>query len=424
MAPFHPTQRDSRRCLIAAYALTVLWGALYAGFAHGALCDEPGHLGVLTHFAEHKLGWPDHLTTPPGYHLVALALGGGQPSLTAARLTSTLFALVGLTAFAGAWRRLHAQPAGPATLLFALLPIFQPFTGLAYNDVPALALLLCAFWAQLADRLPTATLALVLACLVRQTNLIWIPFLILWEIQRAPRPAGQTLTQHAVTIAFTRTRGYVIILVVAAALILYAGRLTPGTANRNDLRPNPAAFTFAALLFGALGLPVWFAHVRSAGKRWIAFARVHRVRTTASFIAGAALIAGFAATYTNPHEWNRELWWEGVRFTLLRNWPLIYIEKMPALRVVAGCGVILAVAAGAQLCRTAPHGRMLALSLLFSAALIGSNYLVDPRYYLTPAAFLLLLIRPARRDFFLLGGWWLLIALVHDPFILAGLSLW
>jgi len=97
---------------------------------------------------------------------------------------------------------------------------------------------------------------------------------------------------------------------------------------------------------------------------------------------------------------------------------------MPALRVVAGCGVILAVAAGAQLCRTAPHGRMLALGLLFSAALIGSNYLVDPRYYLTPAAFLLLLIRPARRDFFLLGGWWLLIALVHDPFILAGLSLW
>ena len=194
MAPIHPAQRDSRRCLIAAYALTILWGALYAGFAHGALCDEPGHLGVLTHFAEHKLGWPDHLTTPPGYHLVALALGGGQPSLTAARLTSTLFALVGLTAFAGAWRRLHAQPAGPATLLFALLPIFQPFTGLAYNDVPALALLLCAFWAQLADRLPTATLAVVLACLVRQTNLIWIPFLIFWEIQRAPRPAGQTRT--------------------------------------------------------------------------------------------------------------------------------------------------------------------------------------------------------------------------------------
>lgn len=424
MAPFHPTLRDSRLYLIAAYTLTLLWGVLYAGFAHGALCDEPGHLGVLYHFAEHKPGWPDHLTTPPGYHLIALALGGGQPSLTAARLTSTLFALLGLTAFAGAWRRLHAQPAGPATLLFALLPIFQPFTGLAYNDAPALALLLCAIWAQLADRLSTATLAFVLACLIRQTNLIWIPFLILWEIQRTPRPVGQTLAHHAVTIAFTRTRGYVIILVAAAALILYAGRLTPGTANRNDLRPNPAAFTFATLLFGALGLPVWFAHVRSAGARWIAFARVSPARTAAGFIAGAALIAGFAATYTNPHEWNRELWWEGVRFTLLRNWPLIYIERMPVLRVVAGCGVILAVAAGAQLCRTAPHGRMLALSLLFSAALIGSNYLVDPRYYLTPAAFLLLLIRPARRDFFLLGGWWLLIALAHDPFILAGLSLW
>jgi hypothetical protein len=113
-----------------------------------------------------------------------------------------------------------------------------------------------------------------------------------------------------------------------------------------------------------------------------------------------------------------------VRFTLLRNWPLIYIDRIPALRVVAGFGIILAVVAGAQLGRTSPHGRILALSLLFSAALIGSNFLVDPRYYLTPAAVLLLLIRPARRDFFLLMGWWVLIALVHDPFILAGLSLW
>ena len=422
-----PTQlrlRESRLCLIAAHALTLLWGALYAGFAHGALCDEPGHLGVLYHFAEHKPGWPDHLTTPPGYHLIALALGGGQPSLLAARLTSTLFALVGLTAFAGAYRRLHAQPAGPATLLFALLPIFQPFTGLAYNDVPALALLLGAIWAQLADRLPTATLALVLACLVRQTNLIWIPFLILWEIQRTPRPAGQTLAPHAITITFTRTRGYVIILAAAAALILYAGRLTPGTANRNDLRPNPAAFTFAVLLFVGLGLPVGLAHLRSTGARMVALARSRPARTAAACLGGAALIAGFAATYTNPHEWNRELWWEGVRFTLLRNWPLVYLEKVPVLRGVAGLGVIIAVIAGAQLARTSPHGRMLGLSLLFSAALIGSNFLVDPRYYLTPAAFLLLLIRPGRRDFYLLVGWWLGIALVHDPFILAGLSLW
>jgi hypothetical protein len=416
--------RFSRLCLTAAFTLTLVWGALYAGFAHSALCDEPGHVGVMIHFAEKKPGWPDHLTTPPGYHLVALALGGGQPSLTAARVTSTLVALLALTAFAGAWRALHARPAGPATLLFALLPIFQPFTGLAYNDVPALALLLCAIWAQLAGRLPTAALALALACLVRQTNLVWAPFLILWEILRTPAPPARPLWRHALAVTFTGTRGYVIVLAAAAAVILYAGRLTPGTANSNDFRPNPAAFTFAALLVVTLGLPVWLDHLRPALGCFATAVR-RRPAFAALWLAGVvATVALLAFTYTNPHAWNRDLWWDGVRFTLLRNWPLIYIEKFPALRVVSGLAVVFAVLALAHLCRASQHRRPLALSLAFAAALLGSNYLVDPRYYLTSAAFLLLFIAPSRRAFFLLAGWWAFIALLHDPFILTGYSLW
>jgi len=78
----------------------------------------------------------------------------------------------------------------------------------------------------------------------------------------------------------------------------------------------------------------------------------------------------------------------------------------------------------ARLCRAQTHGRALAPTFSFAAALLGSNYLVDPRHYLAPAAFLLLFIAPARRDFLLHGAWWLLIALVHDPFIVAGYSLW
>ena len=419
--------RFSRLCLAGAFALTFLWGVLYARYAHSALCDEPGHLGVLYHFAEKKPGWPENLTTPPGYHLVALALGGGHPSLTAARLTTTLFAFLALTAFAGAWRMLHARPAGPATLLFALLPIFQPFTGLAYNDVPALAVLLCAAWAQFSGRTWTAAILLALACLVRQTNVVWAPFFILWEIFRADPPATTpTLPfwRRALVTTVTRAAGHVVVLALTAAILLYAGRFTPGTVNGNDLRPNPAAFTFAALLLVTLGLPVWLAHLRPA---LACFATASRRRPifAALWLTTAAVIAGIvAATYTNPHGWNRDLWWDGVRFTLIRNWPLIYIEKIPALRVLAGAAVVFATLALAHICRAQRHGRALALTFPFAAALLGSNYLIDPRYYLAPAAFLLLFITPARRDFFLLAAWWTLIALVHDPFIVAGYSLW
>lgn len=416
--------RFSRRCLVAAFGLTLVWGALYTGFAHGPLCDESGHVGVITHFAEDRPGWPSNLTTPPGYQFFALVLGGGQPSLTAARLTSTLFGLLALAAFAGAWRRLHARPAGPATLLFALLPIFQPFTGLAYNDVTALAFLLCAVWAQLAGRLPTAALALGAACLVRQTNLVWVPFFILWEILRQPPPAATSRWHHAVTTTFNRMRGHVILLGLAAAIFLYAGRFTPGTANSNDLRPNPAAFTFAALLVVTLGLPVWLAHLRPAVAGFTAAAR-RRPAFAALWLTAAAVIVGLvAATYTNPHGWNRDLWWDGTRFTLLRNWPLVYIEKIPALRILTGVLVVFATLALAHLCRAQRHGKALALMFPFGAVLLGSNYLVDPRYYLTPAALLLLLSVPDRRDFFRLAAWWALIALIHDPFILTGYSLW
>jgi hypothetical protein len=283
---------------------------------------------------------------------------------------------------------------------------------------------LCAVWAQLGGRLPTAALALGAACLVRQTNLVWVPFFILWEILRQPPPAATSRWHHAVTTTFNRMRGHVILLGLAAAIFLYAGRFTPGTANSNDLRPNPAAFTFAALLVVTLGLPVWFAHLRPALAGFTAAAR-RRPAFAALWLTTAAVIVGLVAgTYTNPHGWNRDLWWDGTRFTLLRNWPLVYIEKFPALRVLTGVLVVFATLALAHLCRAQRYGRALALMFPFGAILLGSNYLVDPRYYLTPAALLLLFIVPDRRDFLRLAAWWAFIALIHNPFILTGYSLW
>ena len=201
-------------------------------------------------------------------------------------------------------------------------------------------------------------------------------------------------------------------------------RQTPGTANSNDLRPNPAAFVYAALLLVTFGLPVWLTHLRPALAGFATAARRRPAFATVWLLGVAAVIALVAVNYTNPHGWNRDLWWDGVRFTLLRNWPLVYIDQLPPLRVVAGAAVVFATFACAHLCRAQAHGRALALTLPFAAALLGSNYLVDPRYYLTPAALLLLFIAPSRRDFLLLAAWWLLIAAVHDPFILAGYSLW
>src|SRR5207244_3229380 len=137
--------RLDRLCLAAAFGVTIVWFFVYNHFRPDYLVDESGHLGNIYHFLEGKPGWPEQMTMLPGYHFVVTALWQLHPPfrlLTLARLVSTLFSLGGLAAFAFAWRRIHGRHPGRATLLLALLPILQPFTGMAYTDAPALALVL------------------------------------------------------------------------------------------------------------------------------------------------------------------------------------------------------------------------------------------------------------------------------------------
>src|SRR5438874_1488153 len=133
MDPVARETRTGRLCLAAAYGLTLAWFFVFNHFRPDYLVDESGHLGNIYHFLEHKPGWPEQMTMLPGYHYIVAALWQLHPPvnlLTLARLVSTLTALLGLTAFASAWRRVHDSSPGRATLLLALLPICQPFGAL------------------------------------------------------------------------------------------------------------------------------------------------------------------------------------------------------------------------------------------------------------------------------------------------------
>lgn len=419
--------RFSRACLIAAFALTVLWGLIYARFAHSPLCDESGHFSIVYHFAEGRPGLPANLTMPPGYHFVVLALSGEYPSLRRARLTTTLFALLGVAAFAGGWRQLHGRPPGPATLLFALLPILQPFTGMIYSDAPGLAVLLCAAWAQFAGRGWGAAGLLSIACFIRQTNLVWVAFFIAWEackVLSARQDGSDPLGRRVCKTVIARAGGHLLVLVAAAAIIAAAGRFTPGTDNGNALRLNPAAFHFAALLVVFLGLPIWFTQVGPMFSTFRAALSGQPKRTLWWVAAGVIIVVLLAATFENPHPWNRYLWLDQMRYTVLRNWPLIWIDTHLPLRLASGAAIVFSALAITKICCRPPYGLSVALTLPFAVALIGSNSLVDPRYYITPIVLVLLFVRPSPREFRLLGRWWALICLVHAPFIIAGYSLW
>ena len=414
--------RAHRACWVAAIAVTVAWFFGFDHFRPDYLVDEPGHLGNIYHFLEGKPGWPEHMTMLPGYHFTVAALWQLHPPiklLTLARFVTTVTALLALFAFGRAWTLLHRRPAGPAVLLVALLPILQPFTGLAYTDIPGLAFLLLAVASHYAGHRVIAVLLLGAAIWLRQTNVIWAGFLIAAEYCRSASPRGAFLA---------RTRWLMLLLAVAALAIvvavLTAGRLTLGAHSDNALRFNPANLHFAGLLGLLLGLPVWLAHTPDACRRFLSTLRARPALTLGSSSLALALAAALALTFANPHPWNRDLFWDGCTFTLLRNWPLFWLNAHPALRALSGLNCVLMVIALGVAFAGQPRRRELWLALAVGALLPLTNGLVEPRYYIPGAVMVLLLLDLAPTPLRRLAAWWLLLCAIHAPFVAVGRSLW
>lgn len=407
-----------RACYVVAVAVTLGWVWVYSTWQPGSLVDEGGHLGNILHFIAGKPGWPEAMPMLPGYHYMVISLRELWPGLDplyAARWTTALVTLVGFAAFALARQRLTGRPAGRETLLLALLPLAHPFTGLAYTDMPALAFVFVAWWAQVSGRYAFAALVLVGAVALRQTNLVWAVFFVLWEWIRDDVPRGTWLRRVAWLLVF---------LAMAAGTILVVGRLTVGSQHGNAFKFNIASLHFSAALLLVLGLPVWLAHAR---KTWGLWANLWRARRgLAAVFAGVGLTAVVVLTLTfaNPHIWNRELFWEGCSFTLLRNWPLVAIDAHPWLRVISALNIVLMALAVALVISRQRRAKALWLVLAIGAVPVVTNGLVEPRYLISGAGFALCLLGIGRSDWRRLALWWGVLSAVHAPFVFKGLSLW
>jgi hypothetical protein len=389
------------------------------------LCDEPGHWGIIEHFRDGKPGWPDTLPHPPGYHYAVLALTGGHPSPNAARLVTCLFALGALAAFAGCWRHWHGRPAGAVLLLYALLPILQPFNGMIYTDVPALALVLAGGWAQLSGRRWTAGAFMAAACFIRQTSVIWAACFIVFELLRTPSSASDLRSRLVdwVRTAFVRAPGLVAVHGAVAAVVLWAGRLTPGTNHGNAFSPNPATLYFGGALLFTLTLPLWFTHGPQLARTLLP-AIASRTRRIGAILLGLAALAGLALAYRNPHVWNQVLWWDDTSFTLVRNWPLVAADRWPVMRWGLAALVVAGIAGAWAAAQTQRFRRELLVVAAFSIALLASNALVEPRYFITTAVLVLLLTEISARATLVLSVWFALICAAMGPLIATKLALW
>jgi hypothetical protein len=419
-----PESCADRTCLALACAIPVAWFFIFNAARPDYLVDEGGHMGNIYHFLEGKPGWPEQMTMLPGYHFIVAALWQLHPPirlLSLSRLLCALSAVLATLSFAYTWRKVRASTpqqsagAGRAALLFSLLPILQPFSALAYTDYPALCFVLVAFHAQVSGQRWLAAFLFAGAVCLRQTNLLWAAFAVGWEIFRQE---GQRQT------LWPRVRGLLLLLGVAFVVVRATGRTTVGTQTGTDLRFNPTALHFGAVLGLLLALPALAAAIPGAVSRVRSTTKRHLLPTLAITAVAVGAAAVLAVTFSNPHQWNRDLTWPGCTFTLLRNWPLVWIDAHPWLRVASAMNLVLMSAAAGLLVMGQPQRRALMLALAAGAAFPLANSLVEPRYFIPGAALTLLFVDFTPTTLRRLAIWWAVLDVVHAPFIARGLSLW
>jgi hypothetical protein len=161
-----------------------------------------------------------------------------------------------------------------------------------------------------------------------------------------------------------------------------------------------------------------------AVRQAVEFARryPHRAITAALLVVLAVL--ALSRTFANPHGCNRALFWDGCTITLLRNWPLVWIDTHPWLQVLSSLNVVLMTLAVTLVLAQQPHRRELWLAIGAGLAMPFANNLVEPRYFIAGVAFVWLFLRLEIATVRWLTWWSAAICVAHAPFIARGLSLW
>lgn len=165
--------------------LVWVWGVIRATHANTPMNDEVVHVPQIISFLHGHFSDIDvHLTNIPGYHLLIAALLWlvGVESTVAMRLVNVLFWVMAVSIFHVFRREVEHAHVLRATAQFAFFPLLYPYGFTVYTDVLSLALVLSALWATQRGRHVLSGGVLVLSMLVRQNNVVWAGFLLLFAL--------------------------------------------------------------------------------------------------------------------------------------------------------------------------------------------------------------------------------------------------
>ena len=286
-------------------------------------------------------------------------------------------ALLGFAAFGLLVRRVRASRWPDSFQLYAYHPLLFPLTAMVYTDQTAVTFLVLVFLAHASKRFGWAAVALAMAAVLRQTNLVWVIVLVAWSMgqPRSETPmSGRRSKIRAALTSIAPLWWYGVVVLAAVVLVGTTGRLTAGAVPLNQPAFNINQYYVLLLFVLVLWAPVF---VERAPGDFCALVQWSTERPAVAAGVGVILattIAFLFIRYSNPHPWNHVA-------GLVRNWPLRLMDRFvvarPLLLLICAWSVYQTVRF------TLGRSNRAILAAIWGGGLLSLSVLglVEPRYY-------------------------------------------
>ncbi len=369
------------------FAFVLVFAALAGTFAVARdkplLIDENMHFAQIQKFYSKDFTPVPNLAMTRGYHAViaAFARVAGRPTPSFVRLVSFAAALAVFFIFFLCARTLAPGEEALRTLQFIACPLVLPFTFLIYTDLFSLGFVLAVFWAVRRREYAAAGVLGLAALVARQTNVIWILFMIVWSFLDE-RKAGhfdfREWAAHARKTAWLWAD-----VVLFGVFVVWNRGVAVGDRSVHPLAVLSAqGLVFGLAAFGFLAAPLAVDHGAVLLRRLKAYPLV--------LCVWPLLWIAFAAGVKHPYNFFSQI--QGV--WVLRNLVLAAVSNH-ILWLVCYTGLAFW---GALILWAMPLGRRADyIWLPISAVFLVLHWLVEPRYLIPPIAFWMLFRKKGSR---------------------------
>jgi hypothetical protein len=339
--------------------------------------------------------------------LIAAILRITGPSLLAARAVSAALTICSILVFHAAVRVRQPDAAGSQTLLMAWNPLFLPYCVLVYTEPASMLAIVLGLYLHVRRCTILAAAALLVACLIRQSNIAWAALMAIWLLIESGE-AGPRPTRAAIRKWLARAWPYLTLmaLFVGACIIWPSRLLAPSSDNRAGF--NPAQFYLFCFVSAIVFLPLWLEKLRRGWNDLFA-PRLARAGVCAALVAA---VGALVMLYSNPHHWNGNPNYLHDRF-------LVLLNTSASIRAVVSTLIVVAAVTLFAFVRQTEHRAMLSAAWIFALLFLAPHGLVDHRYYIFPLLFINFFSRctpPQRRR---LCAWHLMLASATAAYTLA-----